>query len=82
MIMTGFKRGNEYFDESTYALLGSAAMLTGMVRSTASVCVIILEISNNLNMLPMIMLTILVAKAVADSTGIDALFDMIMKLRR
>jgi chloride channel 7 len=57
-------------------------MLSGMVRSTASVCVIILEISNNMNTLPMIMLTILVAKATADFTGIEALFDMIMRTRR
>lgn len=57
-------------------------MLSGMMRSTASVCVIILEISNNLNTLPMIMLTILVAKATADSTGIEALFDMITRLKR
>lgn len=79
--IAGIQLGPRGIDKSTYALLGAAALLAGLARSTVSisrlplvsgernqrflqvaVCVILLEVTNNLHLLPMIMLVILVAK--------------------
>ncbi|KAJ7552546.1 hypothetical protein O6H91_06G059900 [Diphasiastrum complanatum] len=53
-------------DEGTYALLGAASFLGGSMRMTVSLCVIMVEITNNLNLLPLIMLVLLISKAVGD----------------
>eukprot|EP00899_Mesostigma_viride_P022719 jgi/Mesvir1/3631/Mv04366-RA.3 len=57
----------EEVDEGTYALLGAASFLAGMMRVTVCLCVILVEITGNLKMLPLIMLVLLVAKAVGDA---------------
>lgn len=49
-------------DEGTYALLGAASFLGGTMRMTVSLCVILLELTNNLNLLALMMLVLLVAK--------------------
>eukprot|EP00951_Prasinocladus_malaysianus_P006596 scaffold46950_cov32-Prasinocladus_malaysianus.AAC.1 len=54
--------GTHDIDEGTYALLGAASFLGGAMRMTVSLCVILLELTNNLNLLPLIMLVLLVAK--------------------
>lgn len=56
-------------DEGTYALLGAASFLGGAMRVPVSLCVILLELTNNLNLLPLMMLVLLTAKAVGDATG-------------
>ncbi|KAG6423154.1 hypothetical protein SASPL_113542 [Salvia splendens] len=48
--------------EGTYALLGAASFLGGSMRMTVSLCVIMVEISNNLKFLPLIMLVLLISK--------------------
>jgi chloride channel 7 len=53
-------------------------MLAGVLRSTAALCVILLEVTNNLTLLPAIMLVNLVAKFVGDSTGVLGLFERSM----
>uniref|UniRef100_A0A453H4X7 Chloride channel protein n=3 Tax=Aegilops tauschii TaxID=37682 RepID=A0A453H4X7_AEGTS len=53
-------------DEGTYALLGAASFLGGSMRMTVSLCVIMVEITNNLQLLPLIMLVLLISKAVGD----------------
>ncbi|XP_068648033.1 chloride channel protein CLC-d isoform X2 [Aristolochia californica] len=53
-------------EEGTYALLGAAAFLGGSMRMTVSLCVIMVEITNNLKLLPLIMLVLLISKAVGD----------------
>lgn len=53
-------------DHGVFALLGSAAFLGGTMRMTVSVCVIILELTNDLLMLPPIMLVLLISKTVGD----------------
>ncbi|GJM96283.1 hypothetical protein PR202_ga13104 [Eleusine coracana subsp. coracana] len=53
-------------EEGTYALLGAASFLGGSMRMTVSLCVIMVEITNNLKLLPLIMLVLLVSKAVGD----------------
>ncbi|KAL5182180.1 Chloride channel protein CLC-d [Glycine soja] len=50
-----------------YALLGAASFLGGSMRMTVSLCVIMVEISNNLKFLPLIMLVLLISKAVGDA---------------
>lgn len=51
-----------YIDEGTYALLGAASFLGGAMRLTVCTCVMLLELTNNLALLPLIMLVLLVAK--------------------
>jgi chloride channel 7 len=45
-----------------YALLGVASFLRGSMRMTVSLCVIMVEITNNLQLLPLIMLVLLISK--------------------
>ncbi|CAD5189924.1 unnamed protein product [Musa acuminata subsp. malaccensis] len=45
-----------------YALLGAASFLRGPMRMTVSLCVIMVEITNNLKLLPLIMLVLLISK--------------------
>lgn len=45
-----------------YALLGAASFLGGSMRMTVSLCVIMVEITNNLKLLPLIMLVLLISK--------------------
>ncbi|KAF3776378.1 Chloride channel protein [Nymphaea thermarum] len=45
-------------EEGTYALLGAASFLGGSMRMTVSLCVIMVEITNNLKLLPLIMLAV------------------------
>lgn len=68
-------------DEGTYALLGAAGFLAGSTRMTVSLCVIILELTNNLTLLPLIMLVLLVAKGVGDGSGIKAIYDLHVDLK-
>ncbi|PWA70148.1 chloride channel, voltage gated [Artemisia annua] len=53
-------------DAGLFALLGAASFLGGTMRMTVSLCVILLELTNNLLMLPLMMLVLLISKTVAD----------------
>ncbi|KAI4335664.1 hypothetical protein L6164_014292 [Bauhinia variegata] len=72
------KRSN--LNHGLYAVLGAASLLGGSMRMTVSVCVIILELTNNLLLLPMIMLVLLVSKTVADTFNAN-IYDLIMKAK-
>ncbi|XP_026387606.1 putative chloride channel-like protein CLC-g isoform X1 [Papaver somniferum] len=63
-----------------FAVLGSASLLGGSMRITVSTCVILLELTNNLLLLPLIMLVLLISKAVADGFN-GNIYDIIMKLK-
>lgn len=63
-----------------YAVLGAASFIGGSMRMTVSLCVIILELTNNLLLLPMIMLALLVSKTVADAFN-GNIYDIIMKIK-
>lgn len=67
-------------DEGTYALLGAASFLGGSMRMTVSLCVIMVEITNNLQLLPLIMLVLLISKAVGDAFN-AGLYEEQVKLR-
>ncbi|KAI5423493.1 hypothetical protein KIW84_046445, partial [Lathyrus oleraceus] len=67
-------------EEGTYALLGAASFLGGSMRMTVSLCVIMVEITNNLKLLPLIMLVLLISKAVGDAFN-DGIYEEQARLR-
>lgn len=67
-------------DIGLFALLGAASFLGGTMRMTVSICVILLELTNNLLMLPLVMLVLLISKSVADSFN-KGVYDQIVKMK-
>lgn len=67
-------------DHGLFAILGSASFLGGTMRMTVSMCVILLELTNNLLLLPLVMLVLLISKTVADSFNAN-IYDQILKLK-
>lgn len=67
-------------DTGLFALLGAASFLGGTMRMTVSLCVILLELTNDLLLLPLVMLVLLVSKTVADSFN-KGVYDQIVKLK-
>ena len=65
----------------SYAILGSASFLGGTTRMTVSMCVMLLELTNNLQLLPPMMLVLLIAKFVGDLTGVGPLYDLQAELK-
>ena len=55
-----------WFDPGIFALFGSASFFAGVSRLTVSLSVILVELSNELLFLPPMMLSIIVAKWIAD----------------
>ncbi|XP_042468328.1 chloride channel protein CLC-c-like [Zingiber officinale] len=67
-------------DKGLFSLLGAASFLGGTMRMTVSVCVILLELTNDLLMLPLVMLVLLVSKTVADCFN-KGIYDQIVKMK-
>ena len=67
-------------DVGLFALLGAASFLGGTMRMTVSLCVILLELTNNLLMLPLVMLVLLIAKSVADCLN-KGVYDQILQIK-
>ncbi|XP_077231549.1 chloride channel C isoform X2 [Tasmannia lanceolata] len=67
-------------DAGLFALLGAASFLGGTMRMTVSVCIILLELTNDLLMLPLVMLVLLISKTVADSFN-KGVYDQIVKMK-
>ncbi|KAL8061306.1 hypothetical protein ABFX02_02G078500 [Erythranthe guttata] len=67
-------------DVGLFALLGAASFLGGTMRMTVSLCVILLELTNDLLMLPLVMLVLLISKTVADCFN-KGVYDQIVKLK-
>lgn len=63
-----------------YAVLGAASLLGGSMRTTVSLCVIMLELTNNLLLLPLIMMVLVVSKSVANVFNANV-YDLIMKAK-
>lgn len=63
-----------------FAVLGCASLLGGSMRTTVSLCVIILELTNNLLLLPLIMLSLLISKTVGDAFN-ENVYDMLMRVK-
>lgn len=79
MVMTSIF-GAGALDEGIFALLGAASFLGGSMRMTVSLCIILLELTNSLLMLPLIMLVLLVSKTVGDTFN-EAIFDLHVTLK-
>ncbi|GMH04567.1 hypothetical protein Nepgr_006407 [Nepenthes gracilis] len=67
-------------DNGLFAVLGAASLLGGSMRATVSLGVILLELTNNLLLLPLIMVVLLISKTVADAFTAN-IYDIIMKLK-
>ncbi|XP_011078419.1 putative chloride channel-like protein CLC-g [Sesamum indicum] len=71
---------NLNLNHGLFAVLGSASLLGGSMRMTVSLCVIILELTDNLLLLPLIMLVLLISKTVGDVFDAN-IYDIIMTLK-
>ncbi|KAL5982842.1 hypothetical protein ACLOJK_016919 [Asimina triloba] len=69
-----------HLDTGLFALLGAASFLGGTMRMTVSVCVILLELTNDLLLLPLVMLVLLISKTVADSFN-RGVYEQIVKMK-
>ncbi|XP_057530466.1 chloride channel protein CLC-c-like [Amaranthus tricolor] len=67
-------------DSGLFAILGAASFLGGTMRMTVSLCVILLELTNDLPMLPLVMLVLLISKSVADNFN-KGVYDQIVKFK-
>ncbi|KAJ0972618.1 hypothetical protein J5N97_020577 [Dioscorea zingiberensis] len=67
-------------DQGLYAVLGAAALMAGSMRMTVSLCVIFLELTNNLSLLPITMLVLLISKTVGDGIN-PSIYDIILELK-
>ncbi|XP_061376019.1 chloride channel protein CLC-c-like [Gastrolobium bilobum] len=67
-------------DEGLFALLGAASFLGATMRMTVSICIILLELTDNLLMLPPVMLVLLISKSVADCFN-KGVYDQIMEMK-
>src|ERR1700761_1113065 len=59
-----------------FAMVGAAAFLSGVTRMTISLCVIMFELTGELEYVLPHMIAILVAKWVADALGKDSVYDL------
>lgn len=67
-------------DQGLYAVLGAAALMSGSMRMTVSLCVIFLELTNNLSLLPITMIVLLIAKTVGDGFN-PSIYEIILHLK-
>ncbi|EXC31330.1 Chloride channel protein CLC-b [Morus notabilis] len=67
-------------DQGLYAVLGAASLMAGSMRMTVSLCVIFLELTNNLLLLPITMMVLLIAKTVGDSFN-PSIYEIILELK-
>ncbi|XP_015879694.2 chloride channel protein CLC-c [Ziziphus jujuba] len=67
-------------DTGLFSLLGAASFLGGTMRMTVSLCVILLELTNDLLLLPLVMLVLLISKTVADNFN-KGVYDQIVKIK-
>ncbi|PIA51193.1 hypothetical protein AQUCO_01100196v1 [Aquilegia coerulea] len=67
-------------DQGLFAVLGAAALMAGSMRMTVSLCVIFLELTNNLLLLPITMFVLLIAKTVGDSFN-PSIYEIILHLK-
>ncbi|CAM8942075.1 unnamed protein product [Rhodiola kirilowii] len=67
-------------DQGLYAVLGAASLMAGSMRMTVSLCVIFLELTNNLLLLPMMMIVLLIAKTIGDCFN-PSIYEIILHLK-
>uniref|UniRef100_A0A803NVQ6 Chloride channel protein n=1 Tax=Cannabis sativa TaxID=3483 RepID=A0A803NVQ6_CANSA len=69
-----------HLDTGLFALLGAASFLGGTMRMTVSLCIILLELTNDLLLLPLVMLVLLISKTVGDCFN-KGVYDQILKIK-
>lgn len=69
-----------HIDQGLFAVLGAAALMAGSMRMTVSLCVIFLELTNNLLLLPITMIVLLIAKTVGDVFN-PSIYEIILHLK-
>ncbi|XP_020525513.1 chloride channel protein CLC-a [Amborella trichopoda] len=67
-------------DQGLFAVLGAASLMAGSMRMTVSLCIIFLELTNNLLLLPMMMLVLLISKTVGDCFN-PSIYEIILHLK-
>ncbi|XP_034701356.1 chloride channel protein CLC-c isoform X1 [Vitis riparia] len=67
-------------DVGLFSLLGAASFLGGTMRMTVSLCIILLELTNDLLTLPLMMLVLLISKTVADCFN-KGVYDQIVRMK-
>lgn len=67
-------------DTGLFSLLGAASFLGGTMRMTVSLCVILLELTSSLFLLPLVMIVLLISKSVADNFN-KGVYDQIVQLK-
>ncbi|KAJ7647251.1 chloride channel [Roridomyces roridus] len=63
-----------------YAMVGAAATLSGVTRTTVSLAVIMFELTDSLTYTVPLMLSVLVAKTVADALEPKGIYDLVIEL--
>lgn len=67
-------------DQGLFAVLGAASLMAGSMRMTVSLCVIFLELTSNLLLLPITMIVLLIAKSVGDCFN-PSIYEIILHLK-
>ncbi|KAG6911122.1 hypothetical protein DXG01_003862 [Tephrocybe rancida] len=65
-----------------YAMVGAAASLSGVTRTTVSLAVIMFELTDTLTYAVPVMLSVLVAKTVADALEPKGIYDLVIELNQ
>ena len=71
---------NGAWHPGAYALLGAAAVLSGMTRMTLTLAAILIEVADDIRLMPAIMLSLSIAHMVAERFG-PSIDDLMMKLQ-
>ncbi|XP_078159407.1 chloride channel protein CLC-a-like isoform X1 [Carex rostrata] len=67
-------------DPGLYAVLGAASLMAGVMRMTVSVCIIFLELTNNLLLLPIMMFVLLISKTIGDAFN-PSIYEIILDMK-
>lgn len=65
-----------------YAMVGAAATLSGVTRTTVSLAVIMFELTDTLTYVVPLMLSVLVAKTVADALEPKGIYDLVIEMNK
>jgi len=84
LLPSSFGQGAEgsWLDPGAFALIGAAGFFSGVARLTFSLTVILIELSNDAHFILPIMVSILVAKWVADATGVHPIYHALMAKKK
>ncbi|ORX49047.1 hypothetical protein DM01DRAFT_1338223 [Hesseltinella vesiculosa] len=73
--------GGECVIPGVYAMVGAAACLAGVTRTTVSLVVIMFELTYSLTYSVPIMISVMVAKWVADAVFVEGIYDLLIDMK-